>query len=387
MSRAGALALLLSLAVVADAAPIEVKSESRAIQLRTDELLIHSDRIGRDFLVEVTLLDGVQPGRTYAAVYAVDGGLGVAGPASRLLVAGHRTAPYFTVSIGYPNSLGRHLGPRNTDLAHEKVTIDSREIGGGGAAFEAFIREDLRPYLEKRYPLDPARAVLLGHSAGGMFAAHVLVRNPQAFAGYVIGGLPFVFKEQKDMFLAERAKVTAARAHGQRVFIGLTPLDALNTRSDQFAALLSGVDSKLNVRQEVFADETHNSEYLQLMARGLPFVLPTETAQMTAARIEPALLGRYEGSYRLDAERLLEISRRGNQLFGRINTLKEGYWDQSGMFPLEAASEAQFFSRPVDVILTFAPPVNGHAPNVIAQISDREVTALLSSPDPRRPRP
>ena len=376
MFRRAALAVLLSLAGGAGAAgSIEVKSENKAIQLRTDELLIHSPRIGRDFLVEITLLDKAQPGKKYAAVYAVDGGLGVAGPASRLLVAGHRTAPYFAVSIGYPNSLGRHLGPRNTDLAHERRMVGGREFGGGGAAFAAFIRDDLRPYLEKRYPLDPARAVLLGHSAGGMFAAHVLVTSPESYAGYVIGGMPFRFKEQVDTFFTDRARASAARASGQRVFVGLAPPDALNTGSDQFAALLSGPGSKLAVKQELFADETHNSEYLQLLARGLPYVLPTETAAMAAVGIDPALLGRYVGRYRLDAERIMEISRRGNGLFGRINTLDEGYRDYSGFFPLEPASDTQFFSRPVDVILTFAPPKDGRAPSLVARTVDQEMAA------------
>lgn len=356
-------------------AQMTVKSEGRAIQVRTDELTIHSPRIGRDFLVEVALPDQVQPGRKYAAVYAVDGGLGIAGPASRLLVAGSRTVPFFVVSIGYPNSMARHLGPRNTDLVHRASKHGGRTIGGGGRAFEAFIREDLRPYLERRYPLDRERAVLLGHSGGGLFAASVLVTDPDAFSGYVIGGLPLLWKEQEDAFLIERAKAIAPRANGQRVFIGFAPLDALNTNADRFAAHLSGPGSRFKVRQELFADETHNSEYLQLIARGLPFVLPTETSQMTAVAVKSAILDRYVGTYRLDAQRVLEISRRDNVLYGRVNTLADGYLDVGGRAPFEAASETQFFSRSVDTILTFDPPRNGKSPSVMTRTYALETKA------------
>jgi predicted alpha/beta superfamily hydrolase len=357
-------------------ASMTVKSEGKAVQLRTDELLIHSKRIGRDFLVEVTRLDQVQPGRKYAAVYAVDGGLGVAGPASRLLIAGNRTVPFFVVSIGYANAMGRHVGPRNTDLVHRPFAWGERTLGGGGAAFEAFIREDLRPYLERRYPLDPARAVLLGHSGGGLFAASILVTHPDAFFGYVIGGVPLLWKGKEDIFLIENAKASAPRANGQRVFIGLAPLDALNTQSDQLAAHLSGPASRFKVRQELFTEETHNSEYLQLIARGLPFVLPTETAEMTAVAVKPVILDRYVGTYRLDAQRVLEISRRGAELYGRVNSLADEYLDVGGLFPFEAADETRFFSRSADVIVTFDAPRNGKSPSLTARTYAQETTAM-----------
>jgi predicted alpha/beta superfamily hydrolase len=353
-----------------------VKSEGKAIQIRTDELTIHSERIGRDFLVEVAIPDQIQPGRQYAAVYAVDGGLGVAGPASRLLVAGTRTVPFFVVSIGYPNAMGRHLGQRNTDLVHRASKRGKRTIGGGGAAFEAFIRQDLRPYLERRYPLDPERAVLFGHSGGGLFTASVLVTDPNAFYGYVIGGLPLLWKEQEDVFLIEHAKAIAPRAGGQRVFIGFAPTDALNTNADRFAAHLSGPGSRFKVRQELFEDETHNSEYLQLIARGLPFVLPTETAEMTAIAVKPSLLDRYVGTYRLDAQRVLEVSRRDGELYGRVNTLADDYLDIGSLALLEAASETRFFSRSADLLLTFEPPRNGKSPSVTTRTYAQETRAI-----------
>ena len=356
--------MCVALLLVGEAAQAQLKvvSESRATQVRTDALVIHSERIGRDFLIEVTLLDQPRPGRKYAAVYAVDAGLGVAGPISRLLVAGRRTAPHFVIAIGYANSLGRHLGPRNTDLVHERVEIEGRQVGGGGGAFEAFITQDLRPYLERRYPLDPGRAVLIGHSGGGLFAATVLVTHPDAFAGYVIGGLPL----RTDSKLPQQAKAVAPRGGGRRVFIGLAPMDARNTQADQLAAPLSGPGSRLEVRQEVFPEETHNSVYVQLLMRGLPFVLPTETAGMIAIPLTPQILDRYVGAYRIDAKRVLAISRSGTQLFGRLNL--------GGLFPLEASTAQSFFSRENDLSLTFEATVEGKAQSVTARATDQEFT-------------
>jgi Putative esterase len=366
-------ALMLTASASSASAQMKVVSEGRAIQPRTDELLIHSERIGRDFLVEVTLLDQVQPGRRYAAVYALDGGLGIVGPASRLLVAGRRTVPFFVVAIGYPNAVARHLGQRNTDLVHRRVKFDDgREFGGGGGAFEAFIMQDLRPYLEQRYPLDPKRAVLFGHSGGGLFTATVLVTNPDAFHAYVIGGLPIRMPDlAEDSPLPQQAKVIAPRGRGQRVYIGFAPLDALNNAADRFAAPLSGPESKFKVLQERYEEETHNSEYLQLIARGLPFVLPTETSQMVATAVAREVLDRHVGVYRMDVERVLEITRNGNQLLARIDTGGQ----KGGLFPLAAASDTRFFSQATDSILTFDPPVNGKSPRLLARTVDEEAQA------------
>jgi hypothetical protein len=163
---------------------IRVVSQSPAVQILTDTFLIHSERIGRDFIVEVAIPDSVQPGRKYPAIYALDGGFGIVGPATRMMK--ERMSATFVVSVGYPDQRGRHVGPPDTDFLHARLEMNGQAVGGGGAAFEDVLLKDLRPFMEGRYPLDPEKAVLMGHSGGGGFAATVLTTKPEAFAGYVI---------------------------------------------------------------------------------------------------------------------------------------------------------------------------------------------------------
>jgi len=137
---------------------MRIVSEGKsATLLRTDEFVIHSEQIGRDFVVEVTQAETLSPGQKAAVVYALDGGFGIAGTAARLLTFGNRMVPAFVVSIGYANPVSRHFGPRETDFLHEKMQVGPRTMGGGGAAFEAFLMEDVRPFVEGRYAIDPAR--------------------------------------------------------------------------------------------------------------------------------------------------------------------------------------------------------------------------------------
>ena len=78
------LTITAALFAIAAAAPVQaqlrVVSEARpATMLRTDEIIVRSEAIGRDFIIEVTRPEGEQPGRKYPVVYALDGGFGVAG--------------------------------------------------------------------------------------------------------------------------------------------------------------------------------------------------------------------------------------------------------------------------------------------------------------------
>lgn len=59
-------------------------------------------------------------------------------------------------------------------------------IGGGGAApFKRFLADELLPVLERDYRLDGER-LLLGHSAAGQFALHVLATEPALFQNYLL---------------------------------------------------------------------------------------------------------------------------------------------------------------------------------------------------------
>jgi len=319
-------------------ADLRVVSQGKATQIETDEYLVHSDAIGRDFLIEVARPAMPRQGGKMPVVYITDGGFSLAGPMIHLLGEARRIPPTFAVSIGYPNEKGRYIGPRQTDLVHFKTPAG----GGGGAAFEAFLMNDVRLFIESRYPVDPAKSVLVGHSAGGAFTAMVMVRKPESFAGYVIGGLPVSMMGDS---LFDSTKTIVTRGGGRRVFIGYSPPDAANLKADTFAAPLSASGSTFNVRQMEFKDDDHNTSYVELIARGIPFVLPTDGSDRTAIPLDPKLLDRYVGVYRVSEKVSFTITRGGDRLFGA----------GTGGQPTElfAESETTFFTRGLNAQVVF----------------------------------
>ena len=53
---------------------------------------------------------------------------------------------------------------------------------GGAAAFQAFIADELIPWLDANYRTRPYR-ILVGHSHGGLFAIYSLTTRPELFQG------------------------------------------------------------------------------------------------------------------------------------------------------------------------------------------------------------
>src|SRR5205085_6060930 len=134
------LGFALAFSASALAEPLKVVSENPAMPPGYTRLVVHSDRIGRDFTVTVNTPSAVTflPGQKLPVIYALDSGYGLAGPQGSLLSNTGAMEPSIIVSVGY---LPGQALFRNTDLLHNKTTQDRSTYGGGGAAFEAFLLE------------------------------------------------------------------------------------------------------------------------------------------------------------------------------------------------------------------------------------------------------
>jgi hypothetical protein len=87
-------------------------------------------------------------------------------------------AQVMIVAIGNEALRARDYVPANT----------CTQGGGGQAAFLQFIGTELVPFVERTFPSDPQRRILLGHSHGGSFVLYALfneVPSSRLFASYL----------------------------------------------------------------------------------------------------------------------------------------------------------------------------------------------------------
>ena len=306
------LGLALAFSAPALAEALKVVSENPAMPPGYTRLVVHSDRIGRDFTVTVNTPGAIAflPGQKLPAVYALDSGYGLAGPQGQVLSNTSAMEPAIIVSVGY---LPGQAQFRYTDLLHNKTTQDKSTYGGGGAAFEAFLLEDLRPFIEAKYPADPARSVLFGHSFGGLFAANVFADKPDAFYGYIIGSA----SAWADPALIARVAAAASKAHGQRVYLTVGEKEGAGKPGGgtQMTDGYNGLARALNghpgvtLKTQLYKGETHLSYYPRLVTDGFPYVLPpTMPLGAFQAKLPDATTAKYVGAYRLPDGRKFTIS-------------------------------------------------------------------------------
>ncbi len=297
-----------ALASAATADPLTVVSEATITQPGATRIVVHSERLGRDYEVSVQLPSAkvFLPGQKLAAIYALDGGYGQAGPSSVFLGDRAMMAPAIVVSLRYAPG---QPSPRDQDFAHHTFTVDGQPRGGGGAAFEAFLLQDLRPFIEARYPADPAGSVLLGHSMGAVFTANLFANNPDAFASYIIGSLVV----PRDPGLIDR--IAKAPAHGQRIFLAVGGAEDVTTAEKRamrqgFSALTAAFrrNPGVTLQAKSYPGENHVSYYPNLVLDSFRFTLPPAVpVALPYKALPPENLARYVGVYVLPDGRGLTI--------------------------------------------------------------------------------
>ncbi|RLQ86846.1 alpha/beta hydrolase [Notoacmeibacter ruber] len=184
-------------------------------------LSIGSTETGRAMRLFIWTPEGAPPQGGYPVLYAFDGetSFGMLTDLARdLNAAGQRAGfdPVMIVAMAYPES-DRSVESRVYDMtpAADHYDMPTRPNGkpwpplGGGDAFLAMIEKEIKPAIESRFPVDPARQTLFGHSLGGLMVLHRMVTKPEAFVCYYASSPSLWFNGRSmirdvERFLAER---------------------------------------------------------------------------------------------------------------------------------------------------------------------------------------
>jgi predicted alpha/beta superfamily hydrolase len=353
---------------------LQLLSETAYAPADATTLVVHSPSLARDFQIVVhgpptNTIAGPQRlhGQKLPAIYALDAGWGVAGPIAQMQESVAVLPPVFVISIGYPPGAP---DMRNTDLLFRSFEDDGRSIGGGGAAFEAFLTRELRPYLEARFSLDPQRAILFGHSFGGLFAASVIEREPEAWSGYLVASPS---TPRGDPSLPTRLAAGAAKGQGRRVFVavgGDETASGMIPAANAVAASLAGPGSTFRVETHVYANENHISYYPQIPATAFRFMLGQEPALPASSNaLGISALERLVGEYVVADGRVTTVTREGEKLFIRITGLP-------GASELAAQSPTRFTIPSYNVVITFEGDVSAPATALVSSFNGSATRAI-----------
>ena len=259
--------------------------------------VMRSETIGQDFLIDVVLplapIDGKVP-----AVYVTDGNtmLPIVANSARLLQLGGELPPAIFVGIGYPaTSTQEVLSLRMRELtptAEVAETEGEEARGGGAAAFLDFIEEEVKPFIEATYPVDPSDSTLVGDSLGGLFTLYALFNRTADYQRYVAGS-PSIWWGGEVLFDDEAAYAERAADLDADVFVSVGSLEEMGAAADarmvtntkKMASVLHERDyPNLRLAEHIFDGETHLSVIPATFSRGLREVFARDVVAMREAR-------------------------------------------------------------------------------------------------------
>ncbi|HEX6558340.1 MAG TPA: alpha/beta hydrolase-fold protein [Longimicrobiales bacterium] len=120
-----------------------------------------------------------------------------------------------------------HNTQRTRDLTPEPVAPFDAPPGpaGGADKFLAFLQQEAIPFIDKSYRTAPMR-VLIGHSLGGLFALHVLARQPALFTGYIVMEPSVWWNRQQPLRDARSVLQTPAARRARVMAVNMAPLSS-----------------------------------------------------------------------------------------------------------------------------------------------------------------
>lgn len=294
--------LMASPALSQEGAEPAPSAETRPYPMTNTQVIrIPAPALGRDYEYVVTLPFGydASPDRKYPVLMYTDApqSINLITGMHRRLRSGERgLQDAIIVGLGYAvGDTGEYSRRRDyTPTAHGDIDARSDMPGravayGEAEAYRQHLKTDVFAELERRFRIDPARRIYLGHSYGGLFGTHVLLTDPTMFEKYVLIS-PSLWYDRRLMIARERGYAMSHKDMPAQVYFMIggeetVPDPDTEPHSASRMKMVEDMDEMvrnlsarnypgLSVQQTVFPGEDHGSVYVPAVRAGLEWALP-----------------------------------------------------------------------------------------------------------------
>ncbi len=275
-------------------------SEEKPVVLPLARQFDFRAKSGLEYRIFVAAPEGPAPAEGFPVLYLLDANINFSAVLAAARKQSREALPAVVVGIGYPtDSLPEQVARRAFDLTpptsetwQETAPGPMRAFKtGGNDQFLDFIESELKPFIERRHPINRARQALFGHSFGGLFTLHVLFQRPESFQVYLASSPSLWWNDSSVLGEAESfLQSHAGRDVPARVLISLGENErkptsserpgprpdstALADSAEELAARLNAADVPgLSVLFRAFPEEDHGSVVLPAASRGARLLL------------------------------------------------------------------------------------------------------------------
>lgn len=216
-----------------------------------------SATLGRAFHIHVLVPPEEDATTPLPVIYLLDGDQTVPLLASYrfYLTFAEEMAPAILVGISY----GAIDPATNRRVSDFTGPAESNAEYGGADRFLDMLEHELMPEVERRYPADPAKRVLVGQSLGGQFVLHTALRRPGLF-DLLVSVNPALHRNLG--YYTEALKQVPATNRRQSLFVSSAEFDDQRFREPALAWMAQAVDARIAgtcLKFRHLPDETHLS--------------------------------------------------------------------------------------------------------------------------------
>ena len=233
-----------------------------------------------------------QPQRTYPVLYVTDADYAfpiIRQLARRLNVEGPQIEEFILVGLSYGKGEDGGFSRKRdyTPTPNGPSTASPDSIHGQAQAYQQYLRDQVKPFVNDRYRAAPARAIFLGHSYGALLGTKILFTEPGMFSGYILGS-PSLWYDKRHALKLEASYARQNQDLKANVYLYVGAYEALRKGDPRYnqtvdmvadnraleAALQSRKYPNLKLKSAVLNDEDHLSVAPRGFTQGLKYLLP-----------------------------------------------------------------------------------------------------------------
>lgn len=210
---------------------------------------------------------------------------------------------------------GNKPNPDSLRVRDYTPTLVNGQIQSGRAdKFLGFMKNELFPFLENNYKVDPENRTLMGCSLGGLFTLYSLFTHADMFSGYVAAS-PAIAWDKDVIAYFEKSFSDVKLQKAKRVYMTVGEVELGKEPFESFAKTMDSRQYyKVSLASKVLINTGHSGTKSETYTRGLQYIFERKKLELSESQ-----LANIAGTYVSDQGKKITVFTKNKQTFASIS--------------------------------------------------------------------